>query len=324
MRILMLGGTGWLGGEIAARAVAGGAEVVCLARGESGDVPDGAELVRADRRRPDAYDRLSGDWDAVVELAHDPALVGPALDALADRAAHWTLISSVSVYADDATPGADETAEVVEPEDLDRYPDAKVAAERATSQRVGDRLLIARPGLIAGPGDPSDRLGYWPARLDRGGRVLTPIAAGRFVQFIDVADLAQWVVDAGAERRTGVVDAVGSVSTMEAFLAAAARAAGFEGALVAASDEELLAHDVRYWAGPRALPLWLPAANSGFAQRDGSAFLAAGGSVRPLDETLALVLADERGRGVARSRRSGLTAAEEADVLAALDRRRAR
>jgi 2'-hydroxyisoflavone reductase len=189
-RILVLGGTAWLGHEIARAALDDGAEVVCLARGESGAVPAGVRLVTADRTAPGAYDALTGEWDDVVELSHDLGLVVPALEALAGRARHWTLVSTVSVYATNDEPGADESAAVVDPVDLTDYGQAKVAAERATAEHVGDRLLVARPGLIVGPGDPSDRFGYWPARLDHDGPVLAPTAAGRFVQVIDVADLA--------------------------------------------------------------------------------------------------------------------------------------
>ena len=167
-RILILGGTAWLGRAIATAAVTAGADVTCLARGESGSVAAGARLVRADRREPDAYDALDGDWDDVVELSWDPAFVASGLDALADRAAHWTLVSSGSVYAHADAPFADETAELVEPVDLEQYADAKVHAERLTAARAGDRALLARAGLIVGPGDPTDRFGYWPSRFARG------------------------------------------------------------------------------------------------------------------------------------------------------------
>ncbi|QXT63296.1 NAD-dependent epimerase/dehydratase family protein [Tessaracoccus palaemonis] len=318
-RVLILGGTGWLGAEIARGWVAAGADVTCLARGASGDVPEGARLVRADRREPGTYDALDGEWDEVVELSYEPDLVEPALRALADRARHWTLVSTVSVYARSDEPDADESAELVEPADLAQYPDAKVAAERATASRIGDRLLIARPGLIVGPGDPSDRFGYWMARLARGGRALAPVAVGRYVQVIDVADLACWVVEAGDRGLTGAFDVVGESVPMEEFFRAACEVAGFDPQdLVHVADEHLLARDVRYWAGPRSLPLWIPAEDTGFARRSGAAFRAAGGRVRPLAETLRRTLADEVARGVDRARRSGLTAAEEAAVLDAL------
>lgn len=316
----MLGGTGWLGRTIARLARDSGAEVVCLARGESGEVPDGVQLVQADRLLPGAYDSVAGEWDEVVELASEPELIQPALDALAAHTAHWTLVSTVSVYADNSTPGADETAERVEPQDLTRYADAKVAAERASAAQLGDRLLIARPGLIAGPGDPSDRLGYWPARLHRGGPVLTPTMSERFVQFIDIEDLAEWIVMAGADRLTGTVNAVGTVHTMEDFFHAARSVTGFDDDLVAVDDDTLLALDVHYWAGPRSLPLWLPVEAAGFARRDGTAFITAGGRLRPLTDTLTRVLADESSRNLNRSRRSGLTTSEERDILVAVRR----
>ncbi|MCD1286463.1 MULTISPECIES: NAD-dependent epimerase/dehydratase family protein [unclassified Brevibacterium] len=320
-RVLVLGGTGWLGGAIVRVALARGDHVVCLARGESGEIPEGATLVCADRRSPGAYAGVAGHWDEVIELAHDPTLVASALDGLADRAAHWTLVSTVSVYADTGTPGADERAELIEPQDLSRYPDAKVAAERATTARLADRLLIIRPGLIAGPGDPSDRLGYWPARLWRGGDVLVPRMEGRFVQCIDVDDLAGWIIEAGARELLGIVDAVGESHSMRGFLEITSTVTEFTGELVEIEDEILLAHSIGYWAGPRSIPLWLPLADSGFARRDGRQYLGAGGSLRPLVNTVGRTLDYERARGFDRPRRSGLDAAEEQVVLAAARRK---
>lgn len=317
-RVLVLGGTAWLGREIASRAIEQGAEVVCLARGESGDVPDGARLIQADRRHPGAYDEATGEWDEVVELSYDSAMVTSGLDALADRAAHWTLVSSVSVYAANDQPYADESADVVEPTDISQYPDAKVAAERASAARLEARLLIARPGLIVGPGDPTDRFGYWPARFSRSGPALLPHTDGRYVQVIDVADLALWLEGAGRAQLVGTINAVGEATPMRAFMGLAAEVSGFDGDFVSVEDDSLLAHDVRYWAGPRSLPLWLPAADAAMAKRDGSAYRAAGGRLRSPRETLVRTLADETARGLDRPRRSGLTAAEEASVIAAL------
>ncbi len=314
-RVLILGGTGWLGREIARAHLAHGAEVTCLARGESGAVPEGARLVRADRTLPGAYDAVAGAWDEVVEIAYDHDLVASALDALAESAEHWTLISSVSVYARADEPGADETAELVEPSDLTQYPDAKVAAERATAERVGDRLLIARPGLIVGPGDPTDRFGYWPARLQRGGRAVVPTAAGRHVQIIDVADLAAWVVSAARAGLTATVNAVGEIHPMERFFPIAQQVTGFAGELVPVDDGTLHDATIAPWAGPRSLPLWLPADHSGFMQRSGRRFLETGGALTPLAETIERVAQDERARGIDRDRRAGLTRDEELEVL---------
>ena len=317
-RVLILGGTAWLGRETARLLVGAGAEVTCVARGRSGSVPDGVTFVRADRSRPGAFDAVTGEWDEVIELAYAPEVVGPSLEALARRAAHWTLISTVSVYARNDRAGDDESATVVEPVELSDYGQAKVAAERASAAALGDRLLILRPGLIAGPGDPSDRFGYWPIRLARGGAVLTPVLEHRRVQVIDIADLAAFVVRAGRQRLAGVINAVGSSTPMADFFAAVAAVTGFSGRLVQADDEWLLDHDVHYWMGPRSLPLWLPATEVGFATRANEAFLAAGGSLRPLPETIARALGDERRLGDDRDRRSGLTPDDEAGVMAEL------
>lgn len=319
LRILILGGTGWLGSRIAERALAAGAEVVCLARGQSGPVPDGARLVRADRTQPEAYEQLTGSWDDVVDLTDRADHARSALERLADNARHWTFVSSVSVYARHDLPGADETADVIEPADLSQFPDAKVAAENVCRDLVGDRLLIARPGLIAGPGDPSDRFGYWPARLHRGGRVLSPTTAERWVQVIDVADLASWLVRAGLEGRTGIVDAVGEAHPLGEVLAEASRLTGGGADVVQAEDARLLANGVSYWAGPRSLPLWVPSDHAGMMRRSGARYLASGGTRRPLRATLQAVLADELDRGRDRPRRSGMSAGEEAAVLGALE-----
>ena len=142
-RILILGGTAWLGRLIAASFVAHGDDVTCVARGASGAVPPGATLMKRDRRKRGAYDEAaSAQWDAVVELAYEPDLVAGALETLASATEHWTLVSSVSVYAKNDEPGADETAAVIDPVDLSDYAHAKVAAEQTTADRMGDRLLI--------------------------------------------------------------------------------------------------------------------------------------------------------------------------------------
>ena len=317
-KVLILGGNRWLGARVAARCLAAGDEVTCLARTETPLVPAGARLVQADRRRPGAYDSVLDDWDEVVELAWATDVVDSALQALGDRAAHWTLVSTVSVYARNDEPNADEAAAVVEPVDLDDYGQAKVAGERAAAERVGDRLLIVRPGLIAGPGDPSDRFGYWPARLRRGGDVLVPGADGLRVQVIDVDDLADFIAAAARSGARGVVNAVGESLPFADVLARTAEVAGFAERLVPAPEVWLLEHEVRYWMGERSLPLWLPEGEVGFATRSNAAYRAAGGVVRPIGDTIARVLADEVERGLDRTRRSGLGASEERALVAEL------
>lgn len=323
-RVLVLGGTGWLGRELARTWADRGADVVCLARGRSGSAPSSVTFRRADRRDPGAYELVGGPWDEVIELSSDPTFVTAALDALAADARHWTLVSTVSVYASHERAGDDETAATVDPDDLTQYADAKVAAEIASAARVHDRLLIARPGLIVGPGDPSDRFGFWVGRLAGGGTVLTPTTRGRSVQFIDIGDLAEWIVQAATAGLVGTYDTVGPSLAMADVLSAAATVAGFDGELFPATDEELIDQGVQFWAGERSLPLWLPSDAQGLAQRSGGAFRAVGGQTRPLHETLQRTLSDERARGLERVRRSGLARDEESRIVRAIRSGRAR
>jgi 2'-hydroxyisoflavone reductase len=300
MRLLVLGGTAWLGGQVAAEGVGSGHEVVCLARGESGAVPEGARFVRADRDRPDAYVEVPGHWDAVIDVARQPGHVRAAVAALdTDR---FSFVSTGNVYADPAPLHQDETAPLLQALDGDRmtsmeqYGAAKVACERAVLAAFGDRALIARAGLIGGPGDTSGRSGYWPWRFAHpsGDAVLVPEAAGRPSELIDVRDLAAWLVRSAEDGIGGVFNAVGPEITLGEHLAVAQRVAGFGGAVVTGEEAWLAEQGVAEWMGPRSLPLWLADPEwQGFAARDGSRARAAGLAHRPLEDTLRDVLAWE-------------------------------
>jgi nucleoside-diphosphate-sugar epimerase len=314
--VLILGGTGWLSGRIARRWLDAGAQVTCLARGER-PAPDGADLVRADRVAAGAYELLDRDWDEVVDVSSRADHVRDAVSGLGDRAAHWTYISSMSVYADADTHGADETARLEAPaQDGHEYEYAaqKVAAEAAV-RGLGDRAHIIRPGLVVGAGDPSDRFGYWAAAFDRAGSgpVLLPSGEGRFAQMIDVDDLAAFAADTAL---TGIRNAIGDPRALDDVLAMFRTAAGHSGETIIADDAWLAAHDVQPWMGERSLPLWLPIEWSGFMTRSNAAYTAAGGIQSPLDGVIARVLDDERARGLDRPRRAGLTRDDEKALLA--------
>ena len=326
--LLVLGGTAWLGREVARVAVERGHRVTCLARGEAGAVAPGAELLTADRSQPGAYDGVTArDWDAVVDVSWQPMLVRGAVTALGPRTAHWTYVSSCSVYAAHDTPGADEDAPLLAaladdvPATGENYGEAKVACEAAVVSAVGDRALLARAGLIGGPGDPSDRYGYWVSRfaLAGDGPVLVPDTDDQPTQTVDVRDLAVWLVTAGEAGTTGPVNCVGERQRLGDLLDAANMVAGGRARRVGADPQWLQDNDVTGWSGPRSLPLWLPwADHAGFGARSDARALGSGLTRRPVDQTLADTLADERHRGLDRVRAAGLSREDELLLLEAL------
>lgn len=324
----MLGGTAWLGSCLTADAVQRGHDVTCLARGESGSVPAGARFHRADRDRPAAYDAVANEtWDAVIDVSRQPGQVRRATAALAERAAAYVFISSGNVYADHTIPGTDESAELLAPltgdvmETMETYGEAKVACEQHVLGSFGDgRTLIARAGLIGGPGDIFDRTGYWPLRFARpamaDGSVLVPDVP-LATQVIDVRDLAAWLVESAERGAHGVFNAVGETMPLAEHLAVAREVAGHSGPLVPVDQDWLQAHGVETWMGERSLPLWLPMPEyAGFQSRDGSAARAAGLTRRPLAETLADTLAWELTRDTDRVRRAGLSDDDERELIA--------
>jgi 2'-hydroxyisoflavone reductase len=328
VRLLVLGGTAWLGRCIVATAVERGHDVTCVARGKSGDPPEGAVFVRADRSSITAYDEVaSQNWDAVVDLARQPGHVRTAVEALVGRTNLIVFVSSCSVYADHSTPGAEEDAALLEPlqgdvmETMDSYGEAKVACEHHVLTGMGaERTLIARAGLIGGPGDSSDRSGYWPLRFSRpvsqDGAVLVPDASDLVAQVIDARDLASWIVDAAGRGVTGMFNATGESVAFPRYLETVRAVGGHSGPVVRADQQWLLSQGVQEWMGPRSLPLWLAdPAWIGFNARDSSRACRAGLTRRPLRETTADTLAWELTRDRSRVRQAGLSDEDERDLL---------
>lgn len=323
MRVLILGGTAFLGRAVARRALDEGHDVTCAARGLSGAVPDGVRFVTVDRDHPAGLSALEGHrFDAVVDVARRPSHVRQALAALGERVGHWTFVSTCSVYADDATPGQRaESAPLLAaaPPEVDdaegeQYGPCKVDGEEAVASS-GLPAFVCRAGLIVGPEDPSDRFAYWVARLARDGEVLAPGRPDDRVQWIDVRDLAAWLVLAGESGLTGTYDGIGVSVPRRRFLAEVAEGVGVTPQLTWVDQDFLAQHRVQPWAGDRSLPMWLPQPDyAGFMDRDVSPALRSGLVTRPLTATARDTLEWIRTEPD-RTLRTGLGPDDEADVL---------
>jgi nucleoside-diphosphate-sugar epimerase len=323
MTVLILGGTVFLGRAVARRALDAGHDVTCAARGLSGAVPEGVRFVRVDRDHPAGLSALDGRrFDAVVDVARRPSHVRRALAVLGDRAGHWTFVSTCSVYADHATPGQRaESAGVlaaaapeVDDADGEQYGPCKVTGEEAVAS-TGLPAFVCRAGLIVGPEDPSDRFAYWVARLARGGEVLAPGRPDDRVQWIDVRDLAAWLVTAAETGLTGTFDGIGVSVPRGRFLAEVAEGVGVTPQLTWVDQDFLTEHGVQPWMGERSLPMWLPQPEyAGFMARDVSPALGSGLVTRPMTDTARDTLEWLR-TGPDRALRVGLDPDDEADVL---------
>lgn len=331
MRILVLGGTAWVGGAIAAAALKRGHEVTCLARGSA--VPVGASSMQADRSTDRAYDSVTAAsvprWDAVIDVSSQPGQVRSAAKALAEHAAQYVYLSSCSAYASLASQGIDEHAPLHEPLANDEmtspseYGAAKAACEQAARREFGsDRTTVIRPGLIGGPGDHTGRTSYWPMRFARPSgparEVLVP-ESGAAVSVIDVRDLAAWVVLLIERRRTGAFNAVGHSQPLADHLAVARKLSAQTDEVVTAPTEWLVARRVAQWVGPRSLPLWVHDPEiAGIGALSNAKALAAGLKLRPLAETLFDTLQQGLECDTATMLNAGLTDAEERELLAEL------
>jgi nucleoside-diphosphate-sugar epimerase len=319
MRILVLGGTAWVGRTTAELARDAGHDVTCLARGESGSAPTGVTFVRADRSTTAGYRGLRGDFDRVVDVSSQPGHVRSAAAALQGRVGRYVFVSTGNVYAEHSRARGTEQVPLLAPleademADMEQYGEAKVACETSVAQAFPAHT-IARAGLIGGPGDTSGRTAYWPWRFahpsNPQGRVLVPVAPHRTAQVIDVRDLCRWLLAAEAD---GAFNLVGDAMPLADHLEIARQTAGHRGEVVRVDEEWIAAHDIAAWAGPRSFPLWLNEPGwEGFTDRSNARAKAAGLVLRPLTETLRWATHAEN------TWAAGLSDADERELLAQL------
>src|SRR4051812_22147676 len=267
MKILILGGTGFLGPQIVDAALARKHTPTLFNRGKTnpGLFPD-LEKLQGDRdpNKGEGLKALEGkEWDAVVDTSgYVPRIVKASAELLAKKVKQYVFISTVSVYSDFSKPGVDENSpvgKVADPTDEkatnEAYGPLKALCEQAAEAAMPGHVTNIRPGLIVGPGDPTDRFTYWPVRISKGGDVLAPGSGEDPAQVIDVRDLAAWAITAVERRHVGVFNAVGPARkmTMREMLEGCRQGTGSDARLVWADPAFLEKHEIGAWMD---MPVW--------------------------------------------------------------------
>ncbi len=327
LKILVLGGTGFLGPHLVEGMLQRGHTPTLFNRGKTRPnlFPD-VEKLRGDRDGGLAV--LQGRrWDAVIDTSgYVPRVVRASAEMLAPNVRQYVFVSSISVYADTTTPNPDETHPVATMPDpsveevMEFYGALKALCEQAAEAALPGRTTNIRPGLIVGPGDPTDRFSYWPIRISQGGEVLAPGNPNDPVQVIDVRDLASFILTTLEKGHVGVYNATGPEAplSIEAMLTACKRVSGSDATFTWASAEFLEAQQVAPWSD---MPVWVPPVGDGVGMGTTSSAraIARGLTYRPLDDTIRATLdwwatlPPERRAKL----RAGITREREAAVLAA-------
>ena len=327
MRILIIGGTRFLGRHLVEAALARGHEVTLFNRGKSNpDLFPQLETILGDREQD--VEKLKGRiWEAVIDVAgYVPRIVRLSAETLQPNVSRYVFISSISVYADFKKAGIDESDPVgkIEDETIEEitgetYGPLKALCEKAVQDIYGERALIVRPGLIVGPHDPTDRFTYWPVRVARGGDVLAPQKPAAAIQVVDVRDLSDFIIKLIEENASGIYNATGPdyELTIGKLLDVSSQVTGSDANFRWASVEFLNQNKVEPWSD---MPTWIPDDEEGvgFSRVSVSKAINAGLKFRPLEETVRDTLEWAQTRPADHQWKAGLTAEREAQVLAVL------
>lgn len=324
MRLLVLGGTSFLGRHVATAALDRGHDVATFTRGVTGAPPDGVRPLHGDRDDPDALPRALAGWmpDLVVDTSCQTRAAARHAAAALPDVRGYAFVSSLNAYRNwPPGPIGPEDGEPTWDTDDDEYGPNKAYAERVLEAALGSRFLTARAGLIVGPWDYMHRLGWWLERIARGGRVVVPDALAQPIALVDARDLAGWLVRMAEQGRSGAVNATGptGMTTFGGLLDICREVTGSDADWVPLAEETLLEAGVEPWVH---LPLWLPRDVAPTAwEVDTSRARELGLSGRPLRETVADTWAwlQEHGRPampeMAHRQEPGLPADLEARLL---------
>jgi 2'-hydroxyisoflavone reductase len=322
VKLLILGGTKFLGRATAEEALFARAhEVTLFTRGETNpDLFPEVERLRGDRTG-DLSPLAGRTWDAVIDTSgYVPHVVRASAELLADAVGHYVFVSSISAYGDQSSPNDEDSPtaelgdmpvdELVMDEEGGNYGALKALCEQVVSEVFGDRHANIRSGLIVGAYDPTGRFTYWPHRVARGGEVLAPAPPERKVQFVDVRDLAAWMLDVAEQRIAGTFNATHPGRTWQEVLETARQTAASDATFTWMPDDFLVEHAVGEWM---ELPMWLQDPDwVGMHMADVSRALGAGLTFRPLADTVRETL--DR---AAPTDEAGLSPEREADLLRA-------
>jgi 2'-hydroxyisoflavone reductase len=325
MKLLLLGGTRFLGRHMVDAALARGHTVTTFTRGEHDDVlPESVERLRGNRDG-DLVALEGRRWDAVIDTSgYVPRVARAAAELLAGATDRYAFISSISAYRDfPAVAGIDERSpvgtlqdEAVEEVNGETYGPLKALCEREVERTFADRATLIRPGLIVGPYDPTNRFTYWPHRVAQGGEALAPRHPDLPAQFIDARDLSEWTVRMVEAGRAGTYNATGPdrALTMGKLLATAQEVSGSNATFTWVSDEFLTRSGVGAWM---ELPLWAPQAEApGLATVNCQRAFQAGLTFRPLAETVRDTLAWRATQPAGAEWPAGLKRERETELLA--------
>jgi 2'-hydroxyisoflavone reductase len=329
VRILIIGGTRFVGRHLVEAALGHGHEVTLFNRSKSnpGLFPD-VETITGDREKD--LDKLQGRiWDTAVDVVgYVPRLVRLSAQSLEASVSRYVFISTVSVYENFRKIGIDESYPVgkIEDETMEEvtgeaYGPLKALCEQAVRDIYGERALIIRPGLVVGPHDPTDRFTYWPVRVRRGGEVLAPQKPEAPIQLIDARDLAEFTIKLIEENASGIYNATGPdyELTIGRLLEVSKQVSGNDAHFKWASLEFLNQNKVEAWSD---MPTWVPddEEGMGFSRVDVSKAISAGLKFRPLEETVRDTLAWSQTRPADYVWRAGLKAEREQELLALLEK----